>query len=70
MCVYRDDLEKYKYAKKIDLACVEEVDKKINQYLDQGPDKTSTFQVIGLDQPTYKIDCWYTETVQNLHYSN
>ena len=63
-------LEKYKYAKRIDPAYSQEADKKISQYTEQAPDKTSTFQVIGLDQETYKIECWYLEIVNNPHYSN
>ena len=37
---------------------------------EQGPDKTSTFQIIGLDQKEYKIECWYVELVKNPHCSN
>ena len=42
-------IEKYQYAKKIDQSIIEEANKKIKTYSDQMPDKTSTFQVIGLD---------------------
>ncbi len=63
-------IEKYKYAKRIDPTYSQEADKKISQYTEQAPDKTSTFQVIGLDQETYKIECWYTEIVKNPYYSN
>ena len=62
-------IEKYQYAKKIDKRLLEEANKKIKQYNEQAPDKTSTFQMGALDQPTYKIDCWYTETVKNPHFS-
>ena len=44
---------------KIDPSTLEEANKKIKTYSDQMPDKTSTFQVIGLDSKTYSIDCWY-----------
>ena len=64
-------LEKYTYAKKIDSSVTKQADEKIKQYTDQAPDKTSTFQMNILDQPTYKIECgWYTEVVQNPYFSN
>ena len=63
-------VEKYRYAKMIDQSCSEEANAKIKKYKDQSPDRTSTFQMIGLDQSTYKIDCWYIETVKNPHFSN
>ena len=62
-------IEKYNYAKKVDTSCAEEANKKIKQYTAQAPDKTSTFQVIGLDEPTYRIECWYVEVVKNPHFS-
>ena len=62
-------IEKYKYAKMIDQSCVGEANKKIKKYTDQAPDRTSTFQMIGLDQSTYKIECWYVENVKNPHFS-
>ncbi len=63
-------IEKYKYAKRIDMLSTNEADLKIAKYINQGPDKTSTFQVIGLDQATYTIDCWYKETIKNPYFSN
>ncbi len=63
-------IEKYKYAKKIDPSTHEEVNAKIKTYTNQMPDKTSTFQVIGLESKTYTIECWYKEIVQNPYYSN
>ena len=63
-------IEKYQYAKKIDSAYTEEAAKKITIYTKQMPDKTSTFQIIGLEQKTYTIDCWYKETVRNPYSSN
>ena len=63
-------IEKYQYAKKIDPSTYEEANKKIKTYSDQMPDKTSTFQVIGLDSKTYTIECWYKEIIQNPYYSN
>ena len=63
-------IEKYKYAKRIDPSTKDLVSKKIDTYTTQMPDKTSTFQMIGLDTKTYRIECWYTETVQNPYYSN
>tara|TARA_B100000575_G_scaffold293371_1_gene304558 strand:+ start:1091 stop:2536 length:1446 start_codon:yes stop_codon:yes gene_type:complete len=63
-------IEKYKYAKRIDGSSVDEANKKIKIYTEQMPDKTSTFQVIGLDSKTHTIDCWYKETVQNPYFSN
>ncbi len=63
-------IEKYQYAKRIDPSYSQEADKKIRQYTEQAPDKTSTFQVIGLDQEIYKIECWYVETVKNPYFSN
>ena len=63
-------IEKYEYAKKIDSSFTVEANNKIKQYGNQAPDKTSTFQIIGLDQPTYKIECWYVEIVKNPYFSN
>jgi len=63
-------IEKYEYAKKIDKSFTKEVNEKIEKYNSQTPDKTSTFQVIGLDQATYKIQCWYTELIKNPYFSN
>lgn len=63
-------IEKYEYAKRIDASSQQEAIKKINIYKEQMPDKTSTFNIITLQQKTYKIDCWYSETVQNPYYSN
>ena len=63
-------IEKYQHASRIDASYTLEANKKITQYIEQGPDKTSTFQVIGLDQATYKINCWYIETVKNPYFSN
>ena len=62
-------IEKYNYAKKVDTSCAEEANKKIKQYTAQAPDKTSTFQVIGLDESTYRIECWYVEVVKNPYFS-
>ena len=63
-------IEKYKYAKHIDSSTSTEVDEKIKTYTNQAPDKTSTFQIIGLDTKWYTINCWYTEKVHNPYYSN
>ena len=63
-------IEKYNYAKKIDSLLTEEANKKIKKYIEQAPDKTSTFQIIGLDQTEYRIECWYIELVKNPHFSN
>ena len=63
-------IEKYQHAKNIDPSTYEEANKKIKTYTNQMPDKTSTFQVIGLDSKTYTIECWYNEIVQNPYYSN
>ena len=62
-------IDKYQYAKKIDVMVTEEANKKIEQCYEQAPDKTSTFQMEVLDQPTYQINCWYTEIVTNPHFS-
>ena len=62
-------IEKYRYAKYIDKSLQDDVNKKIKIYSSQAPDKTTTFQIIGLDQPTYKISCWYTETIRNPYYT-
>ena len=62
-------IEKYRYAKYIDKSLKDDVNKKIKIYSSQAPDKTTTFQIIGLDQPTYKISCWYVETIQNPYYT-
>ena len=63
-------IEKYQYAKKIDPSLTQEANQKIKKYIEQAPDKTSTFQIIGLDQNQYKIECWYTELVNNPYFSN
>mgnify|MGYP001206958952 CR=1 FL=1 len=63
-------IEKYEFAKKIDPSCIKEADKKISIYTKQMPDKISTFNIITLQQATHKIECWYTEIVQNPYYSN
>ena len=63
-------IEKYNFAKKIDTSVKKEANTKIKTYTTQMPDKTSTFQVIGLESKTYKIECWYTEVVQNPYFSN
>ena len=63
-------IEKYQYAKKIDSSLIQEANQKIKKYTEQAPDKTSTFQIIGLDQKEYKIECWYVELVKNPHCSN
>ena len=62
-------LEKYRYAKKVDNSIYEEANKKIKTYSSQAPDKTSTFQIIGLSKEFYTINCWYTEKVQNPYYT-
>ncbi len=62
-------LEKYRYAKKIDNAIQEEANKKIKLYSSQAPDKTSTFQIIGLTEEFYTINCWYIEKVRNPYFT-
>jgi len=63
-------IEQYEFAKKIDPSLVNEADKKISIYKKQMPDKISTFNIITLQQETYKINCWYSEVVKNPYYSN
>lgn len=63
-------IEKYQYAKKIDPSSLKEANQKIELYTKQMPDKTMTFNTITLQQATYKIDCWYSEVVQNPWFSN
>lgn len=62
-------IEKYRYAKYIDKSLIDDANDKIKIYSSQAPDKTTTFQIIGLDQKTYKITCWYIETIQNPYYT-
>ena len=63
-------IEKYQHAKRLDPSFAADANKKIKTYTDQMPDKTSTFQIIGLDKKTYTINCWYQEVVQNPYYKN
>ena len=46
-----------------------ELHQKIKTYIEQVPDKASTFNIITLQQATYKIECWYIEIVKNPYYS-
>ena len=57
-------IDKYEYAKKVDPLLVSKANERIKKYSEQMPSKTDIFTEGLIDQPTYKIDCWYTETVK------
>lgn len=56
-------IDKYEFAKKLDPTIVEKANERIKKYTKQIPSKTDIFTEGLIDESTYKIDCWYTETV-------
>ena len=57
-------IDKYEYAKRVDPLLASKANERIKKYSEQMPSKTDIFTEGLIDQPTYKIDCWYTETVK------
>jgi tetratricopeptide (TPR) repeat protein len=56
-------IDKYEYAVKIDSSVKGTAAERIVKYKEQMPSKTDIFTEGLINVPTYKIDCWYTETV-------
>jgi len=57
-------IDKYEYAKRIDPQLSTKSNERIDKYTKQMPSKTDIFTEGLIDEPTYKIDCWYSETVK------
>ena len=57
-------IDKYEFAKRIDPQLSTKSNERIEKYTEQMPSKTDIFTEGLIDEPTYKIDCWYSETVK------
>ena len=57
-------IDKYEYAKRLDPQISAKANERIEKYTEQMPSKTDIFTEGLIDEPTYKIDCWYSETVK------
>lgn len=57
-------IDKYEYAKSLDPKLGKKANERIQKYTEQMPSKTDIFTEGLIDEPTYKIDCWYSETVK------
>ena len=57
-------IDKYEYAKRLDPQISAKANERIDKYIKQMPSKTDIFTEGLIDEPTYKIDCWYSETVK------
>ena len=57
-------IDKYEYAKRLDPQIRAKANERIEKYTEQMPSKTDIFTEGLIDEPTYKIDCWYSETVK------
>ena len=57
-------IDKYELAKALDPQLNTKANKRIEKYKEQMPSKTDIFTEGLIDEPTYKIDCWYSETVK------
>ena len=57
-------IDKYEYAKQLDPKLIAKANERIEKYKEQMPSKTDIFTEGLIDEPTYKIDCWYSETVK------
>jgi len=57
-------IDKYEYAKSLDPQLSKKANERIQKYTEQMPSKTDIFTEGLIDEPTYKIDCWYSETVK------
>ena len=56
-------IDKYEYVKRLDSQLSDKANERIQKYTEQMPSKTDIFTEGLIDVPTYKIECWYTETV-------
>lgn len=56
-------IDKYEYAVSVDGSVATKAANRIAKYTEQMPSKTDIFTEGLIDEPTYKIECWYTETV-------
>jgi len=57
-------IDKYEYAKSLEPQLSIKANERIQKYTEQMPSKTDIFTEGLIDEPTYKIDCWYSETVK------
>ena len=57
-------IDKYEYAKSLEPQLSTKANERIQKYREQMPSKTDVFTEGLIDEPTYKIDCWYSETVK------
>ena len=57
-------IDKYEYAKRLDPQLIAKANERIEKYTEQMPSKTDIFTEGLIDEPMYKIECWYTETVK------
>ena len=57
-------IDKYEYAKRLDPQLIAKANERIEKYAEQMPSKTDIFTEGLIDEPMYKIECWYTETVK------
>ena len=57
-------IDKYEFAKKLDPQLSTKANERIEKYTKQMPSKTDIFTEGLIDESTYKIDCWYSETVK------
>lgn len=57
-------IDKYEYAKRIDPQLSKKSNERIEKYTKQMPSKTDIFSEGLIDESSYKIDCWYSETVK------
>ena len=57
-------IDKYEYAKSLEPQLSTKANERIQKYREQMPSKTDIFTEGLIDEPTYKIDCWYSETVK------
>jgi len=57
-------IDKYEYVKRLDPQLSAKANARIEKYTEQMPSKTDIFTEGLIDEPTYKIDCWYSETVK------
>ena len=57
-------IDKYEYAKRLDPQLSAKANERIEKYTEQMPSKTDIFTEGLIDESTYKINCWYSETVK------
>ena len=56
-------IDKYEQAKSLDSQLTVKANEKIKKYTEQMPSKTDVFTEGLIDESTYEINCWYSETV-------